>query len=314
MRTGRPVFSTSKVKGDAAVIVRHREYLDDIDGTTAYDFSQYPLQPGIGQGFPWLSNMASNYESYTFRKLAYIYEPTCSTSTAGTVMMGIDYDAADDPPGSKTELMSFHGAVRSAPWASCCCGTDKRDLEKLAKQRYVRLGNLDPNLDLKTYDAGYLVIATQGMTSGATVGELFVEYEVEFQTPQLNINEILDATSSHLFTSTCTVANPFNGVVTTGGLGVLNDSSNTLTFLRAGKYLMVGQFIGTVMTGSLPTLAFSAQGSFINPDMGSTSGSASESTEVFLITVGPGEMVTFNYIATCTTLTRNEFRIAGYNY
>jgi hypothetical protein len=40
--------------------------------------------------------------------------------------------------------------------------------------------------DLKTYDAGFVVIATVTGANTNTIGKLFVEYDIEFFTPQVN--------------------------------------------------------------------------------------------------------------------------------
>jgi len=45
-------------------IVSHREYLRDIQGTTAFTNTSLPLNPGLFTTFPWLSNLAQCYQEY----------------------------------------------------------------------------------------------------------------------------------------------------------------------------------------------------------------------------------------------------------
>lgn len=169
------------------VVVTHREYLQDIVRTTnTYTIDGIAINPGISPSFPWLSQIAGRFESYTFNRLDYVYEPMVPTTQAGTVMMAIDFDAADTPPTSKQTHMSYQGAVRAAPWQPFRISALQHNRLKMVKERYVRTGQVPANTDIKTYDMGDLYIGTVG-TGAATItlGELYVEYTVTFKTPQI---------------------------------------------------------------------------------------------------------------------------------
>jgi hypothetical protein len=184
VRIGVPDVSGSPYVGDGRVRVRHREYLADVAGSVAFAATGFAINPGIATSFPWLSNIAVNFESYLFRALSFEYETQKSASTSGTIMMAVDFDAADAAPASKTALMTYHNAVRSAVWGECCYRSDMMDLRKFGVQRYVRSGALAANLDIKTYDVGNLFVATQGEADTSAIGELYVVYDVELITPQ----------------------------------------------------------------------------------------------------------------------------------
>lgn len=179
--TSKPRVTT---RGDN-FYVKHREFLADIEGNSAFTISKWELNPGLPTTFPWLSGVASRFESYIVHKMRVIYEPTVSTNTNGTILMGVDFDAADESPEDKVKMMAMKGSVRSAPWASCSKTLSKSDIHTMAKQKYIRVTSLDPNLDIKTYDVGSLYIATQGFSSATDTGELYIEYEIELKTPQL---------------------------------------------------------------------------------------------------------------------------------
>lgn len=168
-------------------VVVHREYIQDITAADAnFRNTTFSVNPGLATTFPWLSAIAGRFESYLFRRLHFIYEPICPTTTPGAVMMAVDYDALDTAPTSKVSLMSYRGAVRSAPWNITRFDATRGDLRKFGVQRFVRAGAQPANSDLKTYDVGNLQIATQNTPSTpTTLGELYVEYEVEFYTPQI---------------------------------------------------------------------------------------------------------------------------------
>lgn len=168
-------------------VVTHREYIQDVTAADAnFRNNTLSVNPGLATTFPWLSAIAGRFESYLFRRLHFIYEPICPTTTPGAVMMAVDYDAADSAPTSKVVLMAYRGAVRSAPWNITRFDATRGDLRKFGVQRFVRTTSNPANTDLKTYDVGNFQIATQN-TPGTptTLGELYVEYEVEFYTPQI---------------------------------------------------------------------------------------------------------------------------------
>nr|WRQ65279.1 structural protein [Tolivirales sp.] len=169
------------------VVVTHREYLQDIVRTSStYAIDGVAINPGISASFPWLSQIAGRFESYTFNRLDYVYEPMVPTTQPGTVMMAIDFDAADSPPNSKQTHMSYQGAVRAAPWQPFRISALQHNRLKMVKERYVRTGQVPANTDIKTYDMGDLYIGTVGTgTPNVTLGELYVEYTVTFKTPQI---------------------------------------------------------------------------------------------------------------------------------
>jgi len=180
-RSERPRMRTLS-NGDC--VITHREYIADVVATGATTFSvvQYSCNPGLSTTFPWLSSVASNFESYRFERLNFEYETDISTATAGTAIMGMDYDAADPAPTTKTQVLSYRGAVRSPVWQPCCMVSLNEDLNKL-KSFYIRRGTLAANLDIKTYDTGNLFMCT--VSPAATIGELYVEYTVRLMTPHL---------------------------------------------------------------------------------------------------------------------------------
>lgn len=164
--------------------ISHREFIADISGSPAYASTSYAVNPGDSVTFPWLAAIARNYESYKFRSLTFEYRTTASSITKGSVMMALDYDASDAPPADKCKLMAYAGASRSAAWDENNFRARPADLTKFAKERYVRIPGLTI-VDIKTYDVANLFIATQGMEDSLEVGELYVNYTVELQTPQL---------------------------------------------------------------------------------------------------------------------------------
>lgn len=180
-KTSRPIITSA----GETVTVKHREYIADISAAnSSFTVTPVPINPGLSTSFPWLSQIATRYESYTFDRLDYVYQPICPTTTPGSIMMAVDFDAADPIPTNKVSLMAYHNATRTAPWASTRYSSTRLDQHKFALERYTRAATVTG--DIKTYDVGTIIVASQNTPATTTVlGELYVEYVVRFRTPQL---------------------------------------------------------------------------------------------------------------------------------
>jgi hypothetical protein len=175
----RPAIS----QNGQSTIVKHSEFFADVTGSTAFSVRAFPLNPGNDDVFPFLSDIAMRFEYYKFRSLKFRYEPACSTLTTGSVYQCVDYDASDLPPGDKINLMQNENAVRSSPYTKCVM-----DMVKGASSAQIKRFTLDrappPSADVKMYNLGNAIFATQGMLDSSAVGELYVDYEVELSVPQ----------------------------------------------------------------------------------------------------------------------------------
>lgn len=243
---------------DGRIRVRHREYVRDLVGSDIFECTGFALNPGLGSIFPWLSSMATNYESYKFKRLMFIYETQQSTSTVGSVMLAVSFDADDPLPEDKQGMMSYKGAVRGPTWTEFCYDCAGLDLVKFASQRYVRDTVLLDNEDQKTYDVGRLFLATQGIVDETLIGELYVAYDVELITPSggnLHPNDSGDTYARRINTGTYTSGLYYESGTITGSGGLpLKYDGNSISFPVPGQYQ-----IGWYITGaSFSTLVAAA--------------------------------------------------------
>jgi hypothetical protein len=85
--------------GSNRTIVKHREFIGNIQGSTSFSINTFNVNPGDEQTFPWLSALAVNYEKYRPIGVIFEFKSTSanalnSTNTAlGTVMMCPRYNA-----------------------------------------------------------------------------------------------------------------------------------------------------------------------------------------------------------------------------
>lgn len=270
---GQPRYGISR---DGAITVSHREYVGDvISHDTPFEVASYPINPGLAT-FPWLSSIAANYESYVFRKLEFEYESMAASTIGGEIMMAVDFDALDGAPGNKADMSSFKTFVRTNPWLSARLVCPKVDLTKAFKERYTRDASTVVG-DLKTYDVGLFSVATNGIAAEGTYGSVYVNYVVEFRTPQRSTQQLdtqtfaIDSTAdpainyTTLFGSTLPIVRANNTItdskVSVGLIGQLSEinattfAGNYINFYSLGKYLIDVDF-GASLVGTTWAAAY----------------------------------------------------------
>lgn len=238
-----PISKSVQMKKKAATIktngtticVSHTEYIADVTAAgSAFATTRYVINPGLNVSFPWLANMANNYESYRFKKLEYHYKPICPTTTPGKVILAIDFDASDAAPNSKLIMNAYEGAVSCSPWDMIGYKATTSNLNKFGVQRFCRAGAAPTGTDIKTYDIGNLFIGTANTPStSTTLGELYVNYEVEFYTPQLP--------PSVTFASGTGESQPFGLQNGTINVGITGQASLTASYFNQLLYYIVQQ-------------------------------------------------------------------------
>lgn len=180
IRSGVPKVSYKR-NGD--LLVKHREFIIDLPGSVAFAITTININPGLPAVFNWLYRLAQCYSSYIVHNFKVCFETESSTGSTGTVVIAIDYDPSNSAPTTKAQAMAYRGSVRSAPWAPSCHVSLTEDLRK-RQSYYVRGGALIPGQDVALFDVGNLFLITQGMASAVVVGEVWIDYEIEFRTPK----------------------------------------------------------------------------------------------------------------------------------
>jgi hypothetical protein len=247
-------YSTGLSSGEARIYrdsvdscrIKHRELIGSLTGSVNFAVqSSFSLNPGLASTAPWLALESQGWEKYHFNSLKLCYYTRTATSVPGSVILAVDYDAADAAPVSEQIASAYFGTQEDAPWKDICLNFDPREL---AGVRYIRPGALAPNLDVKTYDVGTAFVCT---TDGTAVnwGKVWLEYDVTLYNPQLPPGGSSQSSQFQNFVVTSlTGAN----LLTVGNYGVTNPSGGiTLVFtgLTAGQeYCVSATLIGTVLT------------------------------------------------------------------
>ncbi len=298
--TGRP-RAISGPNGDCRII--HREYLGDVSMAASFTSTKYPINPGLGQSFPWLSQVANRFESYRFRRLRYCFETSCSSTQTGAVLLVPDYDALDSAPVSKVQALSYRNSARAQAWLSFCQDSANEDLNK-QKSYFVRQGSVPSGADTRLYDVGNLFLCVQGSDTN-TVGEFWVEYDVDLMTPQ-NSNEYLSVN----ITSAGSVSKTsyFGTAPTSVGSLQFSASGNTLTFNQAYEGLLVILVQGTGLAAPTITGTASSQAA-----SGLANAAGTSFIEFASVRAQPGQTLILDFSAS-TTVTSASSRLGQYTY
>lgn len=189
--TDPPLFN----KNGRGTIIRHREYITDINSSIAFEYKTFSINPGLGGSFPWLHQIASNFEEYCIRGMVFEFKSNSadalnSTNTAlGTVIMATQYNTLNPPFTDKQTMENYEFCTSAKPSQSFVhpieCAVGENPLHVM----YVRTGETTIG-DKRLYDLGTFQISTVGMQAASVIGELWVTYDVEFLKPRLSpVNE-----------------------------------------------------------------------------------------------------------------------------
>nr|WPR18678.1 MAG: capsid protein [Chemarfal virus 68] len=176
-------------------IIRFQEYLGDvITSGTANTFSNtsYSINAANDNTFPWLSQIAANYEQYSFEGLIFEYRSTSanalnSTNTAlGSVMMATQYDVSDTVFASKAEMLNYEFSNSIKPSENCLHMIECAPRQSTLTELYTLVGNPPAGFDPRFYNLGRFQIATTGFQgTNVNIGELHVTYQVRLLKPKL---------------------------------------------------------------------------------------------------------------------------------
>lgn len=183
------IVDNSKLRKSQIVVIPRREYISDINGSTSA-FSvpvNLFINPCNTVMFPWLSQLAKNFEMFRFRKLTFVYDTYAATTFGGYVAMATNFDASGAGFSTKQQLMDYFGASRAQDWVPF---EHKVSISSFWTDKFFNLTGPQPaSTDLKTFYPGVFNLAVGGQTAAVPMGELYVDYIVELIEPINNVNQ-----------------------------------------------------------------------------------------------------------------------------
>lgn len=314
--------------GKHGVQVNHCEYIGDIvcgTGTpSVFTVNNYAVNPGLASTFPWLSQIASNFETYRFHGLVFEAKSLCTDNTAtfaglGSVIMCADYNAAAPNFINKFQMENYDGAVSAKPSQSLLFGLecDPRDLPE--NHLYIRANAVPSGQDQKTYDLAEFQIATVGMpVASQQICELWVSYSVDLMQPKLYAGQFgYGIGYSHYIATSGITTSAYFGTspsLSSNSSMSLTLGTSTITFpsnIVTGNYMLVYAVRGTAGAATVcPTIAATTNCSIVKllqntnsvPVGGSGFALAAEqgttpdtlSIVLFINVTGPSAVITFS--------------------
>jgi hypothetical protein len=157
-------------------------------GTSSFQLESLPLNPALQATFPFLSQIAQNFELYEFQGLMFQYKPTSgnygnsNSNALGKVVMTTNYDPDAANFANTIVMENYDYACSTLPSSGCVHGIECKPSQRSVNQMYTRTGS--GGKDLVFTDIGNFQIATEGIPFGAAnqealIGELWVTYTVK---------------------------------------------------------------------------------------------------------------------------------------
>lgn len=235
------------------------EFIGLIDGSVDFARQAFPgfadgayrLNPGLEYAFPWLSGIATQFESYKFHRLAIHYVPSTNLNATGNLYMTPVIDPQQNIPVASRELISqFMDVVDTNVKVGATCAFPLGQKTEPYRWRFVRSTVDEAAGNLEAYDTGYFLFDRGGCVDTSVQGELWIDYDVELFNPKFRsaINRVEGGRI--VAAGTVSAANPLGTTPTvdTSSVGFSVNASSQITFFNVGTFLMTGLCGGTAPT------------------------------------------------------------------
>lgn len=186
--------STFGYDGVHSFRVRRREFIKNIRSTGEdWSIDTVVCQPGLTEPFPYLSNIARNFTTYSVKGLVYEYVSNVSSFTSkpglGAVILTFDPNQGADAFTNKIAMENTAGAVSARPDRNIVYGVECDESQKPYNQYFIRTGETERTATVAE-DFGRFYIAGSGLSAdnypkGTLLGGLYVTYDIVFSTPRM---------------------------------------------------------------------------------------------------------------------------------
>lgn len=180
-------------QSDESIIIRHREYVRDVDMTSAFQVATLVIDCIDPKSFPWLAPIADRYTQWKILGFVAEYKSLSSFTTAsqpgmGSVTLSFRYDVDTLPPVNKMQANNAMYSVSGRPCDSLLAPLECDPNQTPLQPMYIHAFGLTPvELPEKfKYLYAYLDVVTKGAaTDYPAAGELWFTYEFMFLKPTL---------------------------------------------------------------------------------------------------------------------------------
>jgi len=266
---------------EGGVTICHKEYLTDINSASgngsagsSFQIQNFLVNPGLINTFPWLSQVAANFQEYEVNGLAFEYKSLSADAVVGSnnsgalgdVIMATNYNSASANYANKQQMLESQFSSDGKPSKSSLHFIECARSQTPVSELYIRTASVPSGQDQRLYDLCNFQIATQGcQANSALLGELWVTYEITLYKPILGGTDSGENVLTDKFQLSAVVAgNPLGTSQTLipGSMGgTINGSTGTVysfpSFVTEGNWLIVYTVKGTAASLVNPTFSFS---------------------------------------------------------
>lgn len=227
---------------DGSLIVSHRELVQEIYGAkssgtvngvaqpSGFDVMTLVVNPGLERVFPWLSQLAANFEEYEIMQCVFEYQGRKMVGTTdeltihGTVIAAHRFNFKAQEFQDKHEMQSYPHANSCQAHSKLIHGVEA-DPGKIVGDghKFIRLGGLQATDDQRDFDHSTFSLAQSnipGELEDKEIGSLYVSYTIKLMKPKLAAQRGLGIKS---FRAVCAPAVALTTGVTPNVLGTLYD-------------------------------------------------------------------------------------------
>ena len=177
------------------IAITHREFVTNVyaPSNELFTNTQYNINPGLYDTFPWLSQLAQNFDEYTLVQCAFQFRSlvtdfAANSGQVGTVILATQYNNNDSPFTTSRQMLNYDGAMS--------CKTSQTDFQgvecdpsklSMGVGKYIRTAAVTSGQDINTLDSGIFNLAIEGVPStyfNQKMGELWVSYTVHLRKPK----------------------------------------------------------------------------------------------------------------------------------
>lgn len=182
-----------------ALVITHSEYITDVFGLPdgeEFQNTAYSINPGLNRMFPFLSQIAANFEEYELGQMVVTYKPKLNpnlqttSGQLGSVILFTDYNPDDPKKDSKQQMIQGYGNSNGRVtdeilhFIECNPAKLKGDGHRFVRCR----PPFNAGGRLMDYDHGKFQIAVSGTPTSLanqSLGELYVSYTVKIMKPRI---------------------------------------------------------------------------------------------------------------------------------
>lgn len=236
--------------GDGSIRIRHKEFIADVISSPTPGLFlpvTYHLSASDQYTFPYLSQIAVNFEEFAFEGLVFEYITSSGSISAtgqlGTVVGAVQFNSLAAPYQNKQQMEASTFGQSTVASQSCLFPVECDAAQTPSNGIFynIRPGISNVNNDLRWSQLGNFTLATVGMPNASeTVGELYVSYDCVLMKPILIQDS--GASADHWTNTTGIVA----GTVYFGTSPQITPQSDNFTSLGGVDILFDSSFAGKV--------------------------------------------------------------------